>query len=109
MTDQDRKPTISVEVAERIAKRKKVTRKHSPHLLAYRSRGGSYLIANASLQNDDDQPHDLLLITWDDEVVVLRPTVNPDLVADVRLALEIEADADDVDADWRFAASEMNA
>lgn len=107
MTDQDRKPTISVEVAERIAKRKKVTAKHSPHLEAYRSRGGSYLIASPARWNDKLKPVDLLLILPDDTVAVLRPTVNPALVEDVRLALEIENERDDADA--RFVASELNS
>jgi hypothetical protein len=94
MTAIDRRPTIPVEVAERIAKRKSVTKKHSPHIRAYRTKGGSYLIANPALGNDDDVMHDLVLITWDDEVVTLRPTVNPNFVEDIVTALAIEAEGD---------------
>jgi hypothetical protein len=48
MSDQDRTRVIPVEVAERIAKRKPVTAKHSPHLIAYRSKGGTYLVASTT-------------------------------------------------------------
>jgi hypothetical protein len=108
MTDP-RKPTISVEVAERIAKRKKITEKHSPHLEAYHSRGGSYLIASPARWNDKLKPVDLLLVLPDDTVIVLRPTVNPKLVEDVRQALAIEADLNSGAADQRFLDQQANA
>ena len=48
------------------------------------------------------------LVLPDDEVIVLRPTVNPDLVEDVRLALEIETDRFEREGQ-RFVEQNLNA
>lgn len=65
---------------------------------AYLTEGGTYMIASQAGANDDDMPHDLVAVLsngWMDmlseehsRVVVLRPTVNPALVNELRLALD---------------------
>lgn len=56
----------------------------------YRTQGGTYIIASEAL-GDDGAPHDLVAILpmalEGSRVVVLRPTVNPDLVGALRVAL----------------------
>jgi hypothetical protein len=59
-----------------------------PWLLSYWTKGGTYMIANNGKQNDDLLPHDLIAVTRDGQVVAVRPTTNPDLVEEVREALE---------------------
>ncbi len=61
---------------------------------AYVTDGGSYVIASSGAMNDDLQPHDLLAILPAPNegtcVKVLRPTVNPELVAVLRRELDPE-------------------
>lgn len=61
---------------------------------AYITDGGTYVVASTTMINDDDRPHDLVavlpLALEGSHVVVLRPTVNPQLVQ----ALRTELDAD---------------
>lgn len=55
-----------------------------PHLIGYRTRGGTYMIAAVGRWTDDGEDHDLIMIDIMGEVVPVRPTVNPDLVAHIR-------------------------
>lgn len=59
---------------------------------AYTTDGGSYVIASDPQWNDDNRPHDLLAVlpmpVEDSCVLVLRPTVNPDLVTALRKHLD---------------------
>lgn len=59
---------------------------------AYVTDGGTYVIASDPKVNDDDVPHDLLGVLpmplEGSRVVVLRPTVNPELVTALRSALD---------------------
>lgn len=74
---------FSDRVATRIKARLPIGPEQDPHTLAYRTQGGSYLIASNGRQSDDRRPHDLMLIMWDDTVIVLSPALNPDLLAQV--------------------------
>lgn len=60
--------------------------------IAYVSDGGTYIIASSARMNDDFRPHDLLAVLPTPvegyRVLVLRPTVNSDLVAALREHLE---------------------
>ena len=62
--------------------------------LAYVTDGGTYMIASSPRLNDDGRAHDLIAVLpaafGDDHsrVLVLRPTVNPALVAALRAALD---------------------
>lgn len=56
--------------------------------LAYLTKGGTYMIASAAAGNDDDRPHDLIAVLLDGTVLVLRPTVNPDLFEAVAEAVQ---------------------
>ncbi|NKY96546.1 hypothetical protein [Nocardiopsis alborubida] len=55
---------------------------------AYVTDGGTYILASTTMINDDERPHDLVAVLplpiEDTRVVVLRPTVNPDLVDALR-------------------------
>lgn len=54
----------------------------------YTTDGGTYVLASAPAANDDDRPRDLIAVLpapiEGTRVVVLRPTVNPDLVKALR-------------------------
>lgn len=62
--------------------------------VAYVSRGGTYLIASAPNWNDSGEARDLVAILpmaaerGGSRVVVLRPTVNPELVDALRAVLD---------------------
>lgn len=61
---------------------------------AYVTDGGTHVIASSGAMNDDLHPHDLLAIlpapVEGTRVMILRPTVNPELVAALRAALDPE-------------------
>lgn len=78
---------LSEVVAKRIRAGKPVTLNHDPYLIAYWTRGGTYVIGTNGNQTDSGRPHDLMAIGFSGEVIVLRPTANPDLVDDVKEAM----------------------
>lgn len=59
---------------------------------AYTTDGGTYVIASDPVGNDSGRPHDLMAVLpmplEGSRVLVLRPTVNPDLVAALRQRLD---------------------
>ena len=61
-------------------------------LWGYVTEGGTYIIGSGPAGNDDDRPHDLVAILpvglEESRVLVLRPTVNPDLVEALRSELD---------------------
>ncbi|SIO86963.1 hypothetical protein [Nocardiopsis sp. JB363] len=63
---------------------------------AYVTDGGTYVIASTTMINDDERSHDLVAVLplpiEDTRVVVLRPTVNPDLVDALRTELDPQDD-----------------
>lgn len=63
---------------------------------AYVTDGGTYLIASTTMINDDERPHDLVAVLplplEDTRVIVLRATVNPDLVDALRDELDPQDD-----------------
>jgi hypothetical protein len=54
-----------------------------PWLMAYRTKGGGYIIANDGCMSDSQKPSDLIYVWPGGGVVALSPLVNPDLVAEV--------------------------
>lgn len=60
----------------------------------YVTEGGTYVLASSPLWNDDGEPHDLVAIfpvpLEGSRVAVLRPTVNPAWIAQLRAALDVE-------------------
>lgn len=64
----------------------------SPDLIGYVTDGGTYVVASSPTWNDDNQPHDLFAVlpapVEGSRVLVLRPTVHPDLLAAVRARLD---------------------
>lgn len=59
-----------------------------PWLMAYRTKGGGYIIANDGVQSDSLKPRDLIYVWPGGGVVALSPMVNPDLVAEVEAAVQ---------------------
>jgi hypothetical protein len=54
-----------------------------PWLMAYRTRGGGYIIANDGRQSDDGHYRDLIYVWPGGAIVALSPFVAPDLLAEV--------------------------
>lgn len=59
---------------------------------AYITDGGTWVITSARKWNDDDRPHDLVAVLpmaiEGSRVLVLRPTVDPELVTALRAAFD---------------------
>ena len=62
--------------------------------VGYVTEGGTYILASSPSWSDDGRPRDLVAILpvalGESRVLVLRPTVHPDLVAELRAALDGE-------------------
>lgn len=78
---------ITPVVAERIRKRQPVTKSHDPHLIAYRSKGGTYIIGSNGAQGDSGKPRDLAAILpgnlGQGRVIQLYISAHPDLIREL--------------------------
>lgn len=101
MTDGDDSQFIRTSGAQRFthivnAAGDRITGKLDYATEAYVTDGGTYVIASTTMINDDERPHDLVAVLplpiEDTRVVVLRPTVNPDLVDALRAELDPQDD-----------------
>lgn len=75
---------ISAEARERIRLGKPISRNDDPFLIAYITRGDTYVIASNGNQTDSGKPNDLLCITRHGQVVELCLNVAPELVEEVK-------------------------
>lgn len=96
MTDADNSQVIRTSGAHSFdhivhAARERITGK-----LDHVTDGRTYIIASTTMINDDERPQDLVAVLplplEDTRVVVLRPTVNPDLVDALREELDPQDD-----------------
>lgn len=76
--------TIADELKPRIVARESFT---SPWIIAYTTKGGTYMIASNGKWNDSGKPRDLMAVRADGTALVLRPTVDPDFVNELRALL----------------------
>lgn len=60
---------------------------------AYVSDGGTWMLASHPRWNDDGKPHDLAAVLRDGTVLALRPTVNPELIQQLREAFASASEA----------------
>lgn len=101
MTDEDNSQVIRMSGAHGFdhivhAARDRITGELDYATEAYVTDGGTYVIASTTVTNDDERPHDLVAVLplplEETRVVVLRPTVNPDLVDALREELDPQDD-----------------
>ncbi|GAA1113747.1 hypothetical protein [Nocardiopsis metallicus] len=101
MTDGDNSQFIRTSRAHNFAHivhsaRERITGELDYATKAYVTDGGTYVISSTTMINDDERPHDLVAVLplpiEDTRVVVLRPTVNPDLVDVLREELDPQDD-----------------
>lgn len=78
---------LSASTAEKIKNRKPIKRADDPWLLAYTTRGGTYIIASNGEQNDRPGARDLIMVRWDGWITSLAPNVSPTLVEEVEEAV----------------------
>jgi hypothetical protein len=71
----------------RISERKPFAIGTYPWIFAYRTKGGTYMIASDGKQSDSEKPSDLLAVAWDWEVLVLSPLMAPEVLQEILGAL----------------------
>lgn len=71
-----------------ITNRQKFGQEIDPHLIGYTTKGGTYMLATNGKQSENGKPNDLLAITGHTGVHIIRATIHPQLVGEVRELLE---------------------
>lgn len=78
---------ITPHVAELIRNRQPVTPNDDPHLIAYMTKGGTYIVASNGKQTDSRKPRDHAAILPGDlgkgRVIPLYIATHPDLIAEL--------------------------
>jgi hypothetical protein len=58
-----------------------------PWVFAYRTVGGTYMIASDGKQSDSERPRDILAVAWNDEALLLSPLTSPEVLQELLDAL----------------------
>jgi hypothetical protein len=80
--------TVAILKADTIAAIKARKPARQPWVFTYKTRGGTYVLANDGTQSDSGKPRDLLALDLFGKVVVLSPLTSPGLIAEFTAAVE---------------------